>query len=107
VHSIARNPTDGVYSPTASTRSGPRRAPAAVCRGDQSNSSCWRNIRSILGSAGMTVDKIVRVTSYLRERRGQQRRASPPWAPTSSPDGDRRPTLTETWLVEVEVIAAA
>lgn len=27
----------------------------------------WRNIRTILASAGMTVDNIVRLTSYLRD----------------------------------------
>ena len=71
----------------------------------------WDNIRRILSEAGMTVDNIVRVTSYLRD------------VSYAGPNGDARvaalggravattaivaATLSEDWLVELEVVAAA
>ena len=71
----------------------------------------WSNLRTILASAGMTVDNIVRLTSYLRdvayvEANGAARVAAL---------GDRRipttaivvQTLAEDWLVELEIIAVA
>jgi enamine deaminase RidA (YjgF/YER057c/UK114 family) len=73
--------------------------------------SVWNNIRTILASAGMTVDNIVRLTSYLRD---------PSYAVANAEAriealGDRRipttaivvQTLQPDWLVELEVIAAA
>jgi 2-iminobutanoate/2-iminopropanoate deaminase len=71
----------------------------------------WSNIRTILASAGMTVDNIVRLTSYLRsasyaEANGEARvkalkgRVIPTTAIVAE-------TLSEDWLVEIEVIAAA
>ena len=70
----------------------------------------WDNIRAILASAGMTVDNIVRLTSYLRdasyaEANGAARvqalggRAVPTTAIVVT-------TLESDWLVEIEVIAA-
>ena len=71
----------------------------------------WSNLRAILASAGMTVDNIVRLTSYLRdvayvEANGAARVAAL---------GDRRipttaivvQTLADDWLIELEIIAAA
>ena len=71
----------------------------------------WNNLRTILGSAGMTVDNIVRLTSYLRD---------PSYAEANAQArikalGDRRipttaivaQTLESDWLVELEVVAAA
>lgn len=71
----------------------------------------WNNIRAILASAGMTVDNIVRLTSYLRD---------PSYAVANAEAriealGDRRipttaivvQTLQPDWLIELEVIAAA
>jgi enamine deaminase RidA (YjgF/YER057c/UK114 family) len=71
----------------------------------------WANIRTILASAGMTVDNIVRLTSYLRD---------PSYAESNATArvralGQRRipttaiiaQTLSPDWLVEIEVIAAA
>ena len=59
----------------------------------------------------MTVDNVVRVTSYLRDaavRRGQRRRprrrARRPAVPTTAIVVG---TLEPDWLVEIEVIAAA
>ena len=70
----------------------------------------WSNIRTILASAGMTVDNIVRLTSYLRDPAYAEANAT---ARTAALKGRPIPTtaivattLTEDWLVEIEVIAA-
>ena len=71
----------------------------------------WDNIRAILAEAGMTVDHVVRVTSYLRdpadaEANGAARvkalngRAVPTTAIVAA-------TLEPGWLVEVEAVAVA
>ena len=69
----------------------------------------WSNLRTILASAGMTVDNIVRLTSYLRDAayagpNGEARRAAL--------GGRAIPTtaivvemLEHDWLVEIEIIA--
>lgn len=70
----------------------------------------WSNIRAILASAGMTVDNIVRLTSYLRDPAYADANAAARVAALG-----RRPvpttaivaqTLVSEWLVEIEVIAA-
>lgn len=71
----------------------------------------WENLQRILAEAGMTVDNIVRLTSYLRD---------PSYADANqiarlrALSGRRIPTtaivvqtLFPDWLVEIEVIAAA
>ncbi|OLF08614.1 RidA family protein [Actinophytocola xanthii] len=70
----------------------------------------WKNIRAILASAGMTVDNIVRLTSYLTDRADAEANAS---ARTAALGGRPVPTtavvvgtLEDGWLVEVEVVAA-
>lgn len=70
----------------------------------------WSNIRTILASAGMTVDNIVRLTSYLRDPTYAEANAA---ARTAALKGRPVPTtaivattLTDDWLVEIEVIAA-
>lgn len=70
----------------------------------------WNNIRTILASAGMTTDNIVRLTSYLRDPAYADANA----AARCRALGDRRipttglvaQTLDSDWLVEIEVIAA-
>jgi enamine deaminase RidA (YjgF/YER057c/UK114 family) len=71
----------------------------------------WSNIRTILGSAEMTVDNVVRVTSYLRDARFAEANQN---ARVAALQGRVVPTTTivvETlapdWFVEVEVVAAA
>ena len=71
----------------------------------------WSNIRAILASAGMTVDNIVRLTSYLRDASYAEANAA---ARTAALGGRAVPTtaivattLVDDWLVEIEVIAAA
>ena len=70
----------------------------------------WSNIRAILASADMTVDNIVRVTSYL----GDAGYAGENGAARSAALGGRfvpttaivAGTLISDWLIEIEVIAA-
>jgi enamine deaminase RidA (YjgF/YER057c/UK114 family) len=70
----------------------------------------WSNIRAILASADMTVDNIVRLTSYLRDPAYAEANAA---ARIAALGGRPVPTtaivattLAEDWLVEIEVIAA-
>ncbi|PZS24958.1 MAG: enamine deaminase RidA [Pseudonocardiales bacterium] len=71
----------------------------------------WANIRGILASADMTVDHVVRVTSYLRDASYAGANAA---ARVAALGGRPVPTtaivvqtLASEWLVEIEVIAAA
>jgi len=71
----------------------------------------WKNLSAILASANMTVDNIVRLTSYLRDPSYAVANAEARIAAL----GDRRipttaivvQTLQPDWLIELEVIAAA
>jgi len=71
----------------------------------------WDNLRAILASAGMTVDNVVRVTSYLRDAAFAERNAA---ARNAALGGRLVPTtaivvetLDPRWLVELEIIALA
>jgi 2-iminobutanoate/2-iminopropanoate deaminase len=71
----------------------------------------WSNIRAILASANMTIDNVVRVTSYLRDAAYAEANAE---ARVGALGGRLVPTtaivaetLVSDWLVEIEVIAAA
>jgi 2-iminobutanoate/2-iminopropanoate deaminase len=71
----------------------------------------WSNIRAILAAAGMTVDNIARLTSYLRDASYAEANAA---ARVAALGGRLIPTtaivvetLVSDWLVEIEVIAAA
>ena len=68
------------------------------------------NIRAILAAAEMTVDNIVRLTSYLRDASYAEANAA---ARVAALDGRVIPTtaivaetLDSKWLIEIEVIAA-
>jgi enamine deaminase RidA (YjgF/YER057c/UK114 family) len=70
----------------------------------------WSNIRAILAAAGMTVDNIVRLTSYLRDASYAEANAV---ARVAALGGRTVPTtaiiaetLVSDWLIEIEVIAA-
>lgn len=70
----------------------------------------WSNLRTILASAGMTVDNIVRVTSYLTDRDQVEANQN---ARVSALGGRVVPTtaivvrtLRDDWLVEIEIVAA-
>ncbi|WP_332680859.1 RidA family protein [Bosea sp. (in: a-proteobacteria)] len=71
----------------------------------------WSNLRAILASAGMSVDNIVRLTSYLRDASFVEANQN---ARVEALGGRAVPTtaivvqtLREDWLVEIEIIAAA
>ena len=71
----------------------------------------WSNVRAILADAGMTVDNVVRVTSYLRDASYAEDNAA---ARVEALGGRTVPTtgivvetLLEEWLIELEVVAAA
>ncbi len=71
----------------------------------------WANVGAILGEHAMTVDDIVRVTSYLRDASYMDENAA---ARVAALGGRLVPTtaivaqtLSEDWLVEVEVVAVA
>jgi 2-iminobutanoate/2-iminopropanoate deaminase len=70
----------------------------------------WANIRTILASADMTVDNIVRVTSYLRDASyagpNAEARVAALGGRTVATTAIVVQTLAEDWLVELEVIAA-
>jgi 2-iminobutanoate/2-iminopropanoate deaminase len=70
----------------------------------------WDNLRTILAAAGMGVEHVVRVTSYLNDAADAEVNAA---ARTAALCGRAVPTtaivvgtLAPDWLVELEVIAA-
>jgi enamine deaminase RidA (YjgF/YER057c/UK114 family) len=125
---IAHTPNDGVYAPTddyvhalevrdarrllfiAGTMGlDPAGVPPATL--EEQLEQLWANIRTILASARMTVDNIVRVTSYLQDVADAETNGA---ARVAALCGRVVPTtaivvqtLSDAWLVEVEVIAAA
>jgi len=70
----------------------------------------WSNIRAILAAADLTVDHIVRVTSYLRDpayaEANARARVAALGGRAVATTAIVAQTLTEEWLVEIEVIAA-
>lgn len=125
---ISHNPTEGVYSTSGDwvhameVRDAERllfvsgtmgltpdfTAPATL---EEQLECVWSNLRAILASAGMTVDNIVRLTSYLRDASYAEANAQARIAAL----GNRRipttaivvQTLQPDWLIELEIIAAA
>ena len=124
---VPHNPNTGVFAPTGDSihaievRSpdrllfiagtvglDPAGAPGATLA-DQLE-LIWANLRTILASAGMTVDNIVRLTSYLRSTeyatanaRARKEALGGRLVPTTAIVAE---TLVSAWLVEVEAIAA-
>jgi enamine deaminase RidA (YjgF/YER057c/UK114 family) len=85
-------------------------AGAAGASLDEQLSLIWSNLRAILASADMTVDNIVRLTSYLRDAAYAEANAV---ARVKALGGRLVPTtaivaqtLVSDWLVEIELIAA-
>jgi len=124
---IPHNPTEGVYSTGGdwvhamevrgaerllflSGTMGLRPDFTAPPTLDEQLECVWNNIRAILASAGMTVDNIVRLTSYLRDTAYAEANAQA----RIKALGERRipttaivvQTLESDWLIELEVIAA-
>jgi enamine deaminase RidA (YjgF/YER057c/UK114 family) len=71
----------------------------------------WANIEAQLRAAGMSLDNLVKVTTFLSDRRHAAENSKV----RREVLGDRTPALTvviagiydEAWLLEVEVVAAA
>ncbi len=71
----------------------------------------WANVESQLKAAGMTLDNLVKVTTYLSDRRYRWEN----YEVRAEVLGERSPALTviisgifdEAWLLEIEAIAAA
>jgi 2-iminobutanoate/2-iminopropanoate deaminase len=125
---VPRNPTEGVYPAThdyvhaMEVRGAARMLFVAGTMGldptghpgatlAEQLDLIWANIRTILASADMTVDNVVRLTSYLRDPAYAEANAA---ARVAALGGRSVPTtaivaqtLVEDWLVEIEVIAAA
>lgn len=125
---IVRNPTSGIYPATpdyvhalevhkpdrllyVSGTMGLDPAGAAGKTLTDQLDLVWSNIRAILASADMTVDNIVRVTSYLRDVSFAEANQN---ARVAALNGRVVPTTTivvqtllPEWLIEIEVIAAA
>ncbi|MGO7037806.1 RidA family protein [Rhizobium acaciae] len=70
----------------------------------------WSNLRAILTSADMTVDNIVRLTSYLRDgafvEANQNARLQALGGRAVPTTAIIVETLRDDWLVEIEIIAA-
>lgn len=124
---VPHNPTDGIYPATAdythamevvnTTRLlfvagtmglDPTGAPGATLA--EQLDLIWSNLRTILASADMTVDNVVRLTSYLRDPSYAQANAE---ARIATLGGRPIPTtaivvqtLLDSWLVEIEIVAA-
>ena len=128
METVTHNPTEGVYTTTddyvhaIEVRNPQRLLYVAGTMGLEANGEpgatlerqlelLWDNLRAILKSADMTVDNIVRLTSYLRDVAYVEANG----AARVKALGDRRipttaiivQTLSEDWLVELEIIAAA
>lgn len=71
----------------------------------------WKNIETQLHAAGMTLDNLVKVTTFLSDRQYRQGN----YEVRTEVLGDRSPALTiiiagiydETWLLEIEAVAVA
>jgi 2-iminobutanoate/2-iminopropanoate deaminase len=128
METVTHNPTEGVYATTddyvhaIEVRNPQRLLYVAGTMGLENNGEpgatlerqlelLWDNLRAILKSADMTVDNIVRLTSYLRDVAYVEANG----AARVKALGDRRipttaiivQTLSEDWLVELEIVAAA
>ncbi|MEU8383243.1 RidA family protein [Streptosporangium sp. NPDC048865] len=127
METVTHNPTDGVYAATADYAHAievrgagrllfvagtmgldPAGVPGATLA--EQLELVWSNLRVILASAGMTVDDVVRVTSYLRDASYAEENAK---ARVAALGGRPVPTtaivagtLAGDWLVEIEVVAA-
>jgi 2-iminobutanoate/2-iminopropanoate deaminase len=127
MQTVAHNPTDGVYPAVgdyvhalevrgadrllfvAGTMGLDHYGVAGATLEDQLR-LIWSNIQTILRSADMTIDNVVRVTSYLRDAAYADANAE---ARVTALGGRPVPTtaivvetLLSEWLVEIEVVAA-
>ena len=127
VETVTHTAVDGAYAPTADYAHAievrgaqrllfvagtmgldPAGVPGATI--DEQLTLLWDNLRAILAAAGMTVDNVVRLTSYLRDVEYAEANAA---ARTRALGGRVIPTtaivaqtLSPEWLVELEIVAA-
>jgi 2-iminobutanoate/2-iminopropanoate deaminase len=109
VHALeVRNPTRFLY--VSGTMGLDERGIAGKTLSDQLV-LIWSNVRTILASAGMSVDNVVRVTSYMRDPSYADENQN---ARVEALKGRIVPTtalvvqtLMADWLVEIEIVAAA
>ncbi|GAA0425982.1 enamine deaminase RidA [Actinoplanes capillaceus] len=128
METVARNPVDGIYPATGDyvhameVRGAQRMLFVSGTMGldpggrpgadlTEQLELVWNNIRVILASAGMTVDNVVRQTSYLRDVSYAEENAA---ARVAALGGRAIPTtaivvqtLESDWLIELEIIAVA
>jgi 2-iminobutanoate/2-iminopropanoate deaminase len=128
METVIHNPTEGIYAPVGDYVHGlevrnPQRLlfvagtmgldPAGVPGATLAEQVelIWSNIRAILASAAMTVDNVVRVTSYLRDvahvgdnSAARVKALGGRFVPTTAIVAQ---TLVSDWLVEIEVMAIA
>jgi 2-iminobutanoate/2-iminopropanoate deaminase len=128
METIARNPVQGIYPATPDyihaleVRNPSRFLYVAGTMGldesgaagktlDEQLNLIWNNLRTILASADMTVDNIVRITSYLRDPGYAEANQN---ARVAALNGRVVPTtaivvqtLVPEWLVELEIVAVA
>jgi 2-iminobutanoate/2-iminopropanoate deaminase len=126
METVIHNPTEGIYAPVGDYVHGlevrnPQRLlfvagtmgldPAGVPGATLAEQLelIWSNIRAILASAAMTVDNVVRVTSYLRDvayvgdnSAARVKALGGRFVPTTAIVAQ---TLVSDWLVEIEVLA--
>ncbi len=124
---ITHNPTDGIYPAddyihALEVRGATRTLYVSGTMGlevngvagkslDEQLDLIWSNLRCILKQADMTVDNIVRATSYMRTSDYAEANAK---ARLQALGGRKIPTtaivaetLVKDWLVEIEIIAVA
>jgi len=128
METITRNPTAGIYAATpdyvhalevrnpsrflyvSGTMSLDAEGVAGKTLAEQV-ALVWSNIRTILASADMTVDNVVRVTSYLRDpsyaEENQNARIAALKGRVVPTTAIVVQTLLSDWLVEIEIVAAA
>jgi 2-iminobutanoate/2-iminopropanoate deaminase len=127
METIARNPTEGIYAATpdyihalevcnpsrflyVAGTMGLDESGAAGKTLDEQLVLIWSNLRAILASADMTVDNIVRITSYLRDasyvEANQNARVAALRGRVVPTTAIVVQTLVPEWLVELEIVAA-
>lgn len=126
METITRNPTQGIYAATSDyvhaleVRNPSRFLYVAGTMGldesgvagktlDEQLALIWNNLRVILASADMTVDNIVRITSYLRDpayaEANQNARVTALKGRVVPTTAVVVQTLLPEWLVELEIVA--
>ncbi|MGO6728853.1 RidA family protein [Rhizobium ruizarguesonis] len=127
METIARNPANGIYAASPDyihaleVRQPSRLLFVSGTMGlDQQGTAAadlegqleliWSNLRAILTSANMTVDNIVRLTSYLTDgafmEANQNARLRALYGRAVPTTAIIVETLRDDWLVEIEIVAA-